>query len=133
MILVDTSVLIAYLGGKPVRTAAALQKLLDEDAAFFLTPVVIQEVLQGARDEKQWKLLHRYLEGQPIVDAADSVAHAIAAARIYVDCRRKGLTIRSSVDCWIAQLALEHDLTLLHDDRDFETIARVRPLRQLRP
>jgi predicted nucleic acid-binding protein len=53
------------------------------------------------------------------------------AARIYFDCRRRGLTVRSTIDCFIAQLALEHRLALLHDDRGYAAIARVRPLRTL--
>jgi len=49
----------------------------------------------------------------------------VEAARIYGACRAAGVTIRSSVDCLIARIAIEHDLALLHDDRDFEDIARV--------
>ncbi|RLA59144.1 MAG: hypothetical protein DRR04_09255, partial [Gammaproteobacteria bacterium] len=41
------------------------------------------------------------------------------AARIYYDCRRTGITVRSSVDCLIAQCALENELVLLHQDRDY--------------
>jgi predicted nucleic acid-binding protein len=54
------------------------------------------------------------------------------AARIYFDLRRTGRTIRKIIDCCIAQIPIEHDLTLLHNDRDFETIATVRPLKHLR-
>jgi predicted nucleic acid-binding protein len=56
----------------------------------------------------------------------------VAAARIFFDCRRRGLTVRSAVDCLIAQLVLEVDGVLLHDDDDFERIRTVRPLRTLR-
>lgn len=55
-----------------------------------------------------------------------------AAARIYYDLRRQGLTVRSPIDCCIAQTALQNDLLLVHNDRDFETIAQVRPLQNLR-
>nr|WP_217651864.1 hypothetical protein [Hydrococcus rivularis] len=48
--------------------------------------------------------------------------------RIYYDLRRQGLSVRSPIDCCIAQAALEYDLFLIHNDRDFETIAQVRPL-----
>ncbi|HAO13292.1 MAG TPA: VapC toxin family PIN domain ribonuclease, partial [Planktothrix sp. UBA8407] len=56
----------------------------------------------------------------------------IAAARIYYDLQRQGLTVRSSIDCCIAQLAIEHQLILIHNDRDFETIQRVTMLNGLR-
>ena len=51
------------------------------------------------------------------------------AARIFFELRRHGRTVRSPIDCCIAQLALEHDALLVHRDRDFEIIADVRALR----
>ena len=55
-----------------------------------------------------------------------------AAARIYDDLRPQRLTVRNPSDCCIAQETLENDLLLLHNDRDFETIAKVRSLQNLR-
>jgi predicted nucleic acid-binding protein len=49
------------------------------------------------------------------------------AARLYFDCRRQGFTPRSSIDCLIAQTAIEHRAALLHDDRDFDAIAKSAP------
>jgi predicted nucleic acid-binding protein len=46
---------------------------------------------------------------------------------MYFDCRRAGITLRSSIDCTIAQIAVEHGAALLHNDRDFERIGRVVP------
>jgi predicted nucleic acid-binding protein len=54
------------------------------------------------------------------------------AARIYFDLRQQGLTVRSTLDCCIAVVALQHDLTLLHNDQDYERIASVRPLKHKR-
>ena len=54
------------------------------------------------------------------------------AARIYFDLRRVGKTVRSPIDCCIAQIAMDNKALLLHRDRDFEVIAAVRPLRQKR-
>jgi len=54
------------------------------------------------------------------------------AARIYYDLQRQELTVRSSIDCCIAQIAIENQLTLIHNDRDFETIQQVRSLVCLR-
>lgn len=58
---------------------------------------------------------------QPLVDSYSQ------AANIYFTCRRKGITVRSTVDCVIAQIAIEHELILLHNDKDFENIAKVFP------
>ena len=92
----------------------------------------MQEVLQGAKDEREWTLLSEYLESQDLLVPSDAVSTHREAARIYYDCRRKGLTIRSSADCSIAQLVMEHDGVLLHDDDDFDRIQKVRPLKTLR-
>lgn len=51
------------------------------------------------------------------------------AARTYFDLRSQGITVRSPIDCCIAQLAIENRALLLHRDRDFEMISRLRPLR----
>ena len=90
------------------------------------------EILQGARDEKDWRLLDEMLHGLDVVAPRDAWESYREAARILFDCRRKGLTVRSGPDCLVSQIALENDATLLHDDDDFERIARVRPLRVLR-
>ena len=100
-------------------------------APFALPGVCFQEVLQGAKDEREWNLLNEYLGSQELLVARDPLATHREAARIFFDCRRKGLTIRSSADCYIAQLVLEEDGILLHQDGDFERIRQVRPLRTL--
>ncbi|MFM6409235.1 MAG: PIN domain-containing protein, partial [Microcystis sp.] len=71
-----------------------------------------------------------YLKVQDYVELRPSSWQAVA--RIYYDLRRQGLTVRSPIDCCIAQAALENDLLLIHNDRDFETIAQVRSLQNLR-
>jgi predicted nucleic acid-binding protein len=131
MILVDTSVLIDFLSGRETNATSLFERMAAEPALFCLTPVIVQEILQGARDVREWETLDRYLRGQLLAHTEDAMATAIAAARIFFDCRRRGWTIRSTVDCLIAQIALEGDLTLLHSDRDFEVIARIRPLKTL--
>ena len=131
MILVDTSVLVSFLTGRENPATQYLERLVREDGAFYLPPVVIQETLQGARDRAEWRRLESYLTTQLVADLDDPVASRVDAARIYFDCRRKGLTVRSSTDCLIAQIALEHDFSLLHADRDFDAIGKVRPLKTL--
>lgn len=131
MILIDTSVLVPFLRGNDTDAVRCLTLALEEDVPVFLAPVIVQEVLQGARDEREWRRLDRYLARQALVHPKDSLATHRRAARVYFDCRRRGLTVRSTIDCLIAQLALEHDMTLLQDDRDYETIRAVRPLKLL--
>ena len=63
-------------------------------------------------------------------DPTDTYAQA---AYLYFSCRRKGITIRSTIDCLIAQTAIDNDLILLHSDKDFERIAAVVPNLKLYP
>ena len=85
------------------------------------------ELLQGARDEQAWTLLVSYLDSQEYLEAQPDIWRN--AARIFFELRRHGGTVRSPIDCCIAQPALEHDALLVHRDQDFETIANVRALR----
>lgn len=132
MILADTSVLIDFLRGNNLPGAAKLRQLEVEAIPYGLPAICCQEVLQGARDEREWDLLVQYLGGQRKVFPRDPWSAHVEAARIAFDCRRRGLTIRSSADCFIAHLVLEQDGVLLHNDEDFERIREVRPLRTLR-
>jgi hypothetical protein len=83
-------------------------------------------LLQEAKNEREWLLLQTYLEKQDYVEVNQEIW--VDSARIYYDLRRKGLTVRSSIDCCIAQLAISYQLILVHDDCDFETIKQVRNL-----
>ena len=85
------------------------------------------ELLQGAKDEREWGLLDEYLSAQYYLEATENTWRD--AARIYFELRRKGLTISSPMDCCIAQVAMDGDALLLHRDRDFEKIGRIRPLK----
>ncbi len=84
------------------------------------------QTLDSVRPQTIFK---RYLSSQRFYHPIHPIDSFAAAARIYFDCRRSGLTIRSTIDCVIAQTAIEHNLLLLHDDRDYEAIGSVVPLK----
>lgn len=125
MILIDTSVWIHIFKDKKGTEAKHIQIWLGERETV-LTRFNQLELLQGCRDNKEWLLLSSYLENQTYIEAANDTWQS--AARIYYDLRRQGLTVRSPIDCCIAQIALENDLLLLHYDKDFDVIHQVRPL-----
>ena len=129
MILVDTSVLIDLFKGASNGPANRMREVLDHHIPFGITSVIYQEVLQGAKSDKEYNLLRDYLSSQRFFHPLDAVKTYEDAARIYVSCRKKGVTIRSTIDCLIAQIALEQDLALLHNDRDFDVMAPVIKLR----
>lgn len=109
-----------------------MRDLIESDAAVFVTGVVVLELLQGARDESQYRRLLRWLSPQRRVSPRDEFTTYAEAGFLYARCRWAGLTPRSSVDCLIAQLAIESGLILLHDDADFPRIAKIEPRLKLR-
>lgn len=125
MLLIDTSVWISVFRDRTGQVRQKLEALIG-DREVVLTRFTHLELLQGSLNEKEWTLLSTYLETQNYIELTNDSWQA--AARIYYDLRRKGLTVRSPIDCCIAQAALENDLLLIHNDRDFETIAQVRSL-----
>jgi len=129
MILVDTSVLIHFFRGENTESCRKFMSALQRRIPFGISSLIFQEMLQGAASEKEYLTLKRYLESQRFYHLTHPIESFARAARIYFDCRRKGITIRSSVDCLIAQTALENDLFLLHADNDFDLMAKVIPLK----
>ena len=127
MVILDSSVLINLFKGKITPAVSKLITLEQGEEELGIPAVCLQEVLQGARDRKEWSQLFEYLSSQTILLPMDGTATHVDAARIYFDARKKGFTPRSSVDCLIAQLAIERKRPLLHDDKDFQIIRKVRP------
>ena len=96
---------------------------------------VVQEVLQGVREEADFRRASRAMWSFPIVESPLGQGVVEQAVELYRAARRAGITVRSSVDCLIAACALRHGLTVVHVDRDFASLAQVAPLdeRALRP
>ena len=129
MIVVDTSVLVDLLRGRDTEGARALHALETNGIPYFIPALCCQELLGGARDQSEWQLLLDYLETQIILNPVDPWHTHVEAARIMVECRARGITVRGAGDCFIAQLVLENDGVLLHSDKDYERIGAIRPLR----
>lgn len=125
MVLVDTSVWIEAFR-KPARVR--IEELADFEEVVTCLPV-IQEVLQGFRDERAFLLARDAMHALPIVESPIGGAVFDQAIALYRAARRAGLTVRSGVDCLIAACAIRHGLDVLHHDRDYDTLARVSALR----
>lgn len=125
MYLVDPSVWIDYLQGRCGQHVEFLDSLLDNPLAAGISDGVYMEILQGARDQNAFDRLRRYFSLQRFYLFADTRQAHEAAAQIYQDCRRQGITVRLTLDCLIAQCAIEHGLVLLHHDRDFLNMSSV--------
>ncbi len=130
MYLVDTSVWIDYLLGREAAHVRFLDQLLDNPLAVGIADVIYMEILQGARDQEAFDRMRSYFGGQRFYRFSDPELSHATAAQIYCDCRRQGITVRSTLDCLIAQCALEHGLILLHHDRDFRNMGAALPALQ---
>jgi predicted nucleic acid-binding protein len=119
--LVDTSAWVELLRetGSPVDRALA--HALDSGRPLWITGVVLQEILQGATTAAQADDLRRLLAACIVVEPVfpETYEHA---ATLYRRCRRAGLSVRGTVDCLVAAVALEHGLAVLGVDRDLRAL-----------
>ncbi len=128
MILVDTSIWIQLLNGR-------LGRSLDETELlnFVTCGPVIQEVMQGLRNDHVGDAFREALLALPVLSDPLPVNLFLAGAEIYRQGRAQGFTIRSSTDCLIAAIAINVNVPVWHKDRDFEAIARFTRLRTHAP
>ncbi|MGH7446886.1 MAG: type II toxin-antitoxin system VapC family toxin [Longimicrobiales bacterium] len=125
MLLVDTSAWIEFFRRGGNADLEALARVEE----FVTCPPVIQEVLQGFRDERAYRTARTALLALPALESPLDVEVFLEAADLYRRARRAGITVRSSVDCLIAACALRHDVEVCHLDRDYDALSRVAPLR----
>lgn len=124
MYLVDSSVWIAtFRKYDPLRIESVVE--LEEIATCL---PVIQEVLQGFRDEAAFRIAREAMFSFPIVEAPLTEEVFSHAVDLFRAARRSGRTVRSGIDCLIAACALRNGLTILHKDRDYGNLAMIAPL-----
>lgn len=127
-ILVDTSVWIDFFNGIPSTPQTYLKKLLENEEDVCVSKYILTEILQGFKDDGEFEIAKKHLLEFPILVLTD-LEQYISAAQLYRLCRKKGLTLRKTADCLIAQTAIEYDVHLLHNDKDFDRIASVSQLK----
>ena len=125
MVLVDTSVWVEVFR-RPSRVDLPEVVNLDEVVTCLL---VVQEVLQGFQDERAFRVAREAMQSFPVVESPLRSEVFDEAVHLYRAARRAGQTVRSGVDCLVAACALRHGLTVLHHDRDFDTLASISTLR----
>ena len=124
MIIVDTSVWIDFFNDVNSKQSRILEDLLLNDDSLCINGLIEMEILQGIRNETQFVKLKKYLQPFQYFPVIKS-SHIAASIDIFRTCRKRGKTIRKSMDCLIAGTAMVEGLTILHKDRDFTTISKV--------
>src|SRR5262245_52502620 len=127
MIVVDTTVWIDFLEARGTEFDRHLAELIEGDAPLALVDIVYCEILQGIRDDEVYRRTRLSLLAHPIVRPRGLETFE-TAANLYRTARRRGLTVRRSVDCVIAAICLEAGAEIFHNDRDFDAIAKVSDL-----
>ena len=130
MILIDTSVWIDYFVSKPIPHVALLEKLILDEEDICTCGIVITEILQGIKNDKEFnktKKLFEYLIYLPM-----SYETFIQSAQLYRTLRKKGITVKRILDCLIATIAIENDIFILHNDKDFSLIESQSKLKTFR-
>lgn len=117
MILVDSSVWIDYFRSADTPQVALLDSLLGR-SPLAVGDLIAAEVLQGVRDEREFKWVKKTLDAFEHIDLA-GYDLAVKASGNYRSLRAMGITIRKTIDTVIATRCIEDGLTLLHADRDF--------------
>ena len=122
MILVDSSVWIDHLNNNATDAVERLRELIPV-RPLLVGDLILCEVLQGLRSEREARLVERALRRFAIVALLDPDL-AVKAAANYRSLRANGITIRKTVDLIIGTFCIERGHVLLHDDRDFEPMIR---------
>lgn len=128
--LVDTSVWIDYFNGYASPQADYLANAIDAAVPLVIPGLVLTEILLGLRSEAEASRIADLLSVYEPAPQADRTDY-IEAAAIYRQCRGRGFTIRSTIDCLIAQICMRNGYPLLtvSKNHDFNAIARCRPLK----
>ena len=127
MIVVDTSVWVDVLNDAPTPQAQRCIALIEAGEPIALTDIILTEILQGLRSDKEAQLVERHLRAFPIL-RLENLDDFVLAAELYRTARRAGVTIRKTLDCLIAVPCVRTGAPLLHADEDFDRLATCTPL-----
>ncbi len=119
MVLIDSSIIINFINGNQYRDKITT---LISQKKFCTTEIIIMEILQGTKEDGAFFKIKSFMESLPLIQI--TYDDYIEAANIYRTCRKKGITIRTSADCLIAAVAMNHNLELFSNDRDFDNIRK---------
>jgi predicted nucleic acid-binding protein len=118
LIVVDSSVWIDYFRGSITAQTEKLDQLLSSEP-LAIGDLILTEVLQGFDDERDFNKARKMLTALTVVELGGQET-AIQAARNFRALRKRGVTVRKTIDTVIATRCIESGYDLLHSDRDFD-------------
>jgi len=120
MVLVDTSVWVDFFRGIQSPQANHLATLFTNEENVCVSGIIVTEILQGIRFEKEYKRVKALLGD--VVYLATLRETYVLAADLFRTAQTKGITIRKTIDCLIAACAINHQVPILHKDADFDKL-----------
>ncbi len=121
MIVVDSSVWIDYFNGKITPQTNWLDVSLG-NTLIIVGDLILTEVLQGFQNDKDFRIASELFSGMPFMTMGGRML-ALQSAMNYRLLRKKGITVRKTIDVMIGTFCIHYQLPLLHDDRDFDPMA----------
>ncbi|MDZ7897734.1 MAG: PIN domain-containing protein [Arcicella sp.] len=122
-IIFDTSIWVELIQRKNTQRALLLNEYIINNKSLWLTPTILQEVLQGSRNSQEFERLKNSLLGYRCL-ILNPIDAAIQSAQLHSSLRQKGVTIRKPNDCLIASYAIHFNIEICHNDSDFDLIAQ---------
>ncbi|MFN3801073.1 PIN domain nuclease [Belliella pelovolcani] len=117
MILVDSSVWIDFFNGREEKHVEKLYELLG-NSVVVTGDLILIGVLQGFRNDSQFQKAKEALESLPFFTLSNKEL-ALQSTEHYRTLRKKGVTIRKTIDMIIATFCIQNNIRLLHADKDF--------------
>lgn len=117
MILVDSSVWIDYFNNNQTSASTYLDSALGRDY-LLIGDLVLIEVLQGFKSDRNFRTAKQLLTSLEVVELSNQHL-AIKSAENFRALRKKGITVRKTIDVVIATYCIENNLPLLQSDKDF--------------
>ncbi|MEO0445238.1 MAG: PIN domain-containing protein [Verrucomicrobiota bacterium] len=125
--MIDSSVWIDFFRAKAGTHTECLKQLIADGEDLCICGHIFAEVLRGTRHDEQYQKIERRFA---VLEFLPMTAQTFqASADLYRSLRKSGVTMKNTVDTFIAAVAVEHDVYLLHNDSDFTLIAGVYPLK----
>ncbi len=122
MIIVDSSVWVDYFNGKISKETDSLDAMLGNQE-ILIGDLILTEILQGFQEDRLFREAQSMLEGFPVVPML-GLALAIQSATNYRKLRKRGVTVRKTIDVMIGTYCIEKRIPLLYADRDFDPMVR---------
>ena len=134
-LVVDSSIWIDFFNKRTSPEIEHLKDLLLRmrwSSPVIILPVIMQEVLQGIEENKNYVIIKENLQGFDFLHY-DSYKFSIKAADLYRSLRQRGITIRKPNDCLVGAICIDNNIPIFHNDKDFNNIAKHTSLKIYKP